>query len=305
MKFFKRWTALLLSLLLIPTLAACADRGQKAVGTCGDCDVLYEELYFEVMTQLEKQPDCTNEELWNAVESSLRARYAILSLYRKHVGEISLEDRDLIERAEADVESMITSLGGKSEYRSHLEDIHASEHFFFHYLKIALLQLELEEALFKDTELSDVSTLVEWWKNGNCSNVVTLIFPDLDTANAARAELNGGKKVEELTAMSEFSAATVQKAQYYFRGLKQTALETAACDLKAVGQVSDAIQTEKGFCVLVRTESDYEALKTYQAPTALDQYREQRISGLIDEAAADLTVTLNEYGTSLDLKNLK
>ena len=105
--------------------------------------------------------------------------------------------------------------------------------------------------------------------------------------------------------MEAFSKATVKKSEYYFRGLNQTAIETAAVDLKNVGQISDVVETEKGFCVLVRLENDFEMLKTYQAPTALDRYREQRIVGMIGEAADGLTVEWNEYGASLCLKELK
>lgn len=301
----KRWGALLLSLLMLLLCSACANRNEKAVGVCGTNNILYEELYFEVMTYLEDNPDCSEEDIRSAVEANVRSRYAVLSLYETHLGAVSLEDEALNESAERDVESMITSLGGKSAYREHLAKIHASEHFFLHYLKLSLLQMELEEELFKDTELCDVSTLVEWWRDGNCSNVTALIFSERDTANAARVELNSGKSIAELTAMEAFSKATVKKSEYYFRGLNQTAIETAAVDLKNVGQISDVVETEKGFCVLVRLENDFEMLKTYQAPTALDRYREQRISEMIGEAADGLTVEWNEYGASLCLKELK
>ena len=306
MKHIRSYTALLLlCLLLIPSLASCGGSSQKAVGTCGDFEILYEELYFEAMTYLGTHPQCTEEELWEAVEQSICQRYAIPLLYGEYLTPTSLDDEMLIQKAEADVESMITSLGGKSEYKEHLSSIHATEHFFTHFLKLSLLQLELEEAVFADTELESVDTLVEWWKNGNCSRVTELQFADETTAKAARLKLVGGATPEELSALSEFSSMTLKQSDYYFRGLKNTEKEHAAVELKTVGAISDPIATDKGFSILLREENDYELLKTYQAATALDLYREQRISSLIEEKASTLTVSWNDYAAALSIKELK
>ena len=98
---------------------------------------------------------------------------------------------------------------------------------------------------------------------------------------------------------------TLKQSDYYFRSLKNTEKEHAAVELKTVGAISAPIATDKGFSILLREENDYELLKTYQAATALDLYREQRISSLIEEKASTLTVSWNDYAASLSIKELK
>ena len=307
MKKFGKPLALLLALLLLScSLASCAKKNEKAVGVCGEYEILYEELRYETLTYLAKHPECTEEELRQAVEQAIKERYAVLVLCKEYTPSASADSPEMEERVNADIDSLISSLDGKSEYKSYLKELYATENFFKKFLAITLMQQDLENAVFQGTELESSEALLNWWKDGNCVNATKLSFSDQATAEAAREKLEKRISLQDLLKDEAFSSVTVADPMYYFRSMRNTAEEALAMELDQIGDVSSVSASEDGFYFFLwEKENDYENLATYQAPSALSIYRENRISEMILTTAEPLTVEWNEYGAELILREIK
>lgn len=298
-----RWTRfaalLLASLLMCGSLYGCGTRNKKAVGICGEYEILYEEVRFEALTYLENHSNCSEEELRNAVEQAILERYAILELCKEYTPSASMTSPELEEMAQSEKEKAITALGDKKEFKEYLKEIHASEHFFETLLIITQMQVDLETAIFAESELKDAKTLLEWLKNGNCVRVRKLVFENIETAEMAREELVADTSLEKLTEMEAFSSAKIYQPDYYYRDLNETDEELAALALEEVGAVSPVLQSNGTSYLLLRVEDDFERLEDYQVVTALERYRESRLTPLIQEVANSLTLTWNDAGNKL------
>lgn len=295
----------LVAILLVLPLASCGKKSEKAVGTCGEYEILYEEVRYEVLTYRHKHPDCTEEELRTAVEQAIRERYAVAVLCAQYTPASSMDSEALAERAKADIENLIASLGGKSEYKQYLKEMYATEHLFERLMVLALMQQDLENTVFRQTELEHAEALLNWWREGNCVQATKLIFSDRQAAEAARVLADGTVSLESLLKQNEFATAAVEPSTYYFRNLRGTPEEALALTLEDVGDAT-AVSESDGYAYffVCEKENDYDVL-VYQAPSALSIYRENRISELIISAASELTVTWNELGAELVLSDIE
>ncbi len=299
---FAAWSLILVMLAL--SLCACGARNKKTVGTCGEYEILYEELRYEALTYAEKHPDCTEEELRAAVELAILERYAIAELCKEYVPSLSMDSPELKELAESEQEKAVNDLGSKKELKAALKEIYLSEAFFQKQLILTQMQIDLEAALFEDTELRDRDTLLAWLKDGNCVRIRKFVFADEETAASARRELTGGTSPDELLQKDGFSGTTAYQPDYYFRDLKKTDEEKAALSLDR-GGVSEVLESDGTYVLLLRVEDDFDDLADYQATTALERYRENRLAPLIQEAADGLSLVWNDFGAKLTFKEIE
>lgn len=306
MNRIRRYTAVVLAviLLLLP-LTSCGKKNEKTVGMCGEYEILYEEVRYEALTYRHKHPDCTEEELRAAVEQAIRERYAVAVLCAQYTPASSMDSEVIAERAKTDIENLTASLGGKSEYKQYLKELYATAHLFERLIILALMQQDLEGTVFRQTELEHADALLNWWREGNCVQATKLTFPDRQTAEAARALIDGTASLEMLLGQEAFAAATAEPSTYYFRDLRGTPEETLALTLEGVGDATSVSVSDNGaYFFVCEKENDYEIL-VYQAPTALSIYREARISQMILTAAAELSLTWNDLGAELVLTDIE
>ena len=291
--------------LLTLSLGSCGVRGKKAVGVCGEYEILYEELRYEALTYMEKHPDCTEEELRDAVERAILERYAIPELCKQYTPSALMDSPEMKELAESEREKAISDMGSKKELKAALEEVYLSENFFEKQLILTQMQVDLETALFADTELKNKDTLLAWLKDGNCVRIRKLLFTNIESATAAREELTKGTELEDLLQKDQFSSATAYQPDYYFRDLRQTDEEKAALALTAAGDVSAVLESDGSYVLLLRVKDDFENLTNYQAVTALERYRENRLAPLIQTTADGLSVTWNDFGAKLIFKEIE
>jgi hypothetical protein len=303
-RYFRILASAMALLMAMLSLGSCTAKDRRVVAECGGYEVLYEEIRFEALTYLYRNPDASEEEVRLEVERAVKERYAVLALCAEHLPELTLESEELEARAEADEEAIIESLGGKSEYRKSLKEIYANRHFFRYFLKITLMQGELENEIYKGTHLESDKTLLDWWKAGNCTRVTRVRFSDRGAAEALLAELGAGKTMESLVGSDALAGSTIDSHYYYFRDLHGSADETAALALAATGDVSGVVETSEGFCVMIREADDFETL-VYQTSAALNLYREAQVATLIAEKAATMTFEWNNRGAKLVFGEMK
>lgn len=302
----KRWikfTALFLTLVFLScAICSCAPRNGKAVGVCGEYEILYEELRFEALTYLEKNPNCTEDELRAAVELAISERYAVAELCKQYLPSVSMESDKMKELAEAEREKAIDALGSKKDFKAYLKEIYATQNLFDRLLILTQMQIDLEKAIFAETELKNEESLLTWLKDGNCVRARRLVFDSREAAQALRAELIAAEKSDDVLKNAE--GYSVSQPDYYFRDLNLTTEEAAALALAQEGAISEVLESDGKFVLILRVEDNYENLENYQIGTVLDRYRESRLAPLIEEAKETLLVSWTERGAKLILKNI-
>ena len=314
MSFIKKILIPALCVLLVFPLFSCSNKEKKAVGTCGSYEILYEELRFEALTYRSKNPDCTAEELEAAVKKALAESYAIRALCAEQLPDLDPDSKDIKKQVDEAFASAVESLGGKKEYKKYLKESYLTEHLMRRMLTSAQMQIELESKIFSGTELANNETLLAWLDDGNYVRVRSFFFPltdadgtsMLEDAEEVRGKLQVGQKPDDvLTAAQKSAGAKYRPAEYYFRGMDGSEAEIAALSLQATGDISAVISAPDGYYILIRAENERDTLVNYQLTTVLDRYRSARLDELVAQAAASLTVVWNEYGSSIDLLEIK
>lgn len=309
-------TLLLTMLMLLPALAACADQSEEPVGSCGPYEILYEELRHYALAYRNEHPDCTEEELQSAVKRELAEQYAVLVLAAEYLPDQSIDSEEMKTLVDQSLEEAKESLGGKSAYKDYLKENNLTEHLLRRMLAIAQLQIDLETRLFAGTELESAETLLAWLDEGNYVRVRKIYFPLTDAEGVSMLEsaeemrrtlLTDRDATPDNVISSEQASAgvTCHQPEFLFRNMGDEPLNDAALRLERTGDVSDVIVTADGYYLLVRVEDDRDTLENYQLSAVLDRYRSDRFDAYIADAADTLEVTWNEFGSGLQLTELK
>ena len=298
-------TLLLALCLMLGALFACASKNEKPVGTCGDCEILYDELRFHALRLREKHPSATEDELQDAVADALCHQYAVLSLCKEYLPDLTVEDEKIQEAVDQAIESAITSQGGKSAYKKMLKERYLSKNLMRRLLAVSQMQIELEKVIYRGTELENADTFASWLTEGNCVRARRVFFPSTFTradVDQARLSLLGGASPDTLLSKEQLlGGAVCYQPDYYFRELNGTELEAAALALDSVGGVSAVVEDTNGYSILIRVENDFETLLNYQKEVAFNRYREQYLNALLDQAAKELSFVKNAYGKEIEL----
>ena len=306
MKLLKKYTAWLLILAsFVMLFASCGVGNKRVVGLCGDYEIQYEEVRFEALSYLQENPDCSEEELLAAVEQAIRERYAVLELCKEYTPEASLDSKELKELAEAELEKAIEQFGSKKEFKAYLKESYLSQNLLQKMLMITQMQVDLETAIFANTELASKDTLLTWLKNRNCARIRKITFTTLETATAAQTALRAGVTVDKLKNTDLLDNSYVSQPDYYFRNLNNTPEEAAALAIETVGDVSEIVNVSGKYYLFIREDNNFENLENYQVSLALERYRENILTPMIQEKASTLTVSWNKVGAKLELKSIK
>ena len=316
MKHTLKITALLLAAWLLFLTAGCAGNAEEPVGSCGPYEILYEELRYHTLRCRDENPGYTEEELQAAVKQALAEQYAVLELAAEYLPDRSPESESMQALVEEAIAGAKESMGGKSAFKDYLEQSYLTEHLMRRLLAITQMEIELENRLFAGTELEDEEAMLAWLDDGNYVRVRRISLPLTDAdgnpmreqAEALRLELmNAHGAAPDSLITPALTAAGVEcaPAEFLFRGMADEQLTDAALALFAVGDVSGVLETAEGYCILVRVEDDRETLEEYQLPDILDRCRAERMEELIATAAAELSVSWNEYGSGLLLTGLE
>ena len=304
---YLRIISLVLSLVTLATTGTVGGftwKNRRVVATCGDYKIRYEEIRYEAMTYRHRNPDASEEEIRLAVEQAIKERYAVLDLCTEVIPELIENVKAIKEAVKENEKEIIDSLDGGSEYRKSLKEIYANRHFFKQFLKLTIMQGELENEVYKGTNLESDKSLLEWWKDGNCVRVTRVTFSERDAAEALLAELNAGKTLEELVGSDTLAGSTIDPHYYYFRDLHGSAEEAAALALADTGALSGVVETSDGYLVMIREADDFDTL-LYQTSAALNLYRESAIAELIAKQANTMTFKWNRRGRKLSFCDMK
>ena len=243
--------------------------------------------------------------------------YAVLATCRDYMPEESINSKTIDEAVDEELEAAIEEYGGKSAFRAAMKEMYMTESFVRFNARVMKLQNELYYVLTEDLLLieNDVAAFTDWLEDGNCvylQHVKIENDPGEDpAANRAlaeqvRAQLISGEKTIDQLVGSSINEDLQNVAPYYcVRDVYKKNFEDAAFALNAPGDVSEVVEAEDGYYVLVRMEESDERAFLSRVPSLLNEYQKARMESLFEEKKKTLTIELNEFGKSIDLLTIE
>ena len=328
----KRLLIGLLALLLL-LLCACSGNRQdlKVVGSCAGYDVLYEELRYVTLTYKDMFEATYGEGIWDdpATAEQYRAEleetvfrvmlnnYAVLAACAAHaITAEDLENDAIREAVDANIEEAIESYGGEKAFAEALQNMYMTEHFLRFCLSVSQLENELKYAMIDINRIeNNVDKFMQWIEEGN-GVYVQHIYVRNDAgedreqnralAENVRAQILGGTDISKFVGSSVNDDLQNVSPYYVVRDVYVEALESAAMSLSRVGDVSQVVEVEDGYYVLVRMEESYgesgENLTLMSKVTSLlTSYQWAKVEAYVDTYKENLKIEWNEYGKSIDL----
>ncbi|MBR2926377.1 MAG: peptidylprolyl isomerase [Clostridia bacterium] len=337
MRIWKRALAVLLALFcLISVLCACGNerQEQKVIGTCAGFDVLYEELRYLTLTYKDIFEDTYGEGIWDNPETAEKYRaeleetvfrlilnnYAALRACQHYMGEEetkkAMKDQDIRASVDAQIQEVKQSYGSKGAFKDAMKENHLTEHFWRFTLTVAQLENELYYVLTDDLGLieKDHEAFYNWLRDGN-SVYVQHIFVENNKGEDKEANRQKAEQIRDTLISSADPAALVLTLAndsntdedyynvdpyYIVRDVYTEEVEEAAFSLSGIGSVSDVVEVETGFYVLVQV-ADEEPTLLSKTPSLLYSYQWAKLEAIIEGFKSEIQLELNEYGKSIDL----
>ena len=329
-------TVLLLTLLLLSSVGCYrsispSEEDLKVVGTVGDFEVYYDELFHTVMITKDEMKssygeDCFTRdpgyyavELKDRVYRNLLSSYAILSIASGLGHSIEEAERMYAEEIEADMAELCASAGGMHAYKKMLHENYMTDRFIRYYQALLILQDSAFEEYVNWQGLisSDAEEICSIILKGNTYAATRhiAVFKDngkTDEENRALIEslytrvTAGGEVFDTLVSAYNEDTAQTENGYYFMHGEMQKEYEEAAFAL-SVDEYAVA-ETDVGFYLIRRIKKDreYVMMNCYGSGSALfDSYQRYTFLSYLDEAEAELAFTPNEYGASLDLVSIE
>ncbi len=332
MKKIRSWIALaLIAVLLFTLLTGCSSQKkqeQKKIGVSAGCDVLYEELRYVTLTYKDMFESTYGEGIWDdpvtaekyraeleqTVWSVMCNNYAVLAVCQDHGMLLNdMKAESIVEAVDKKMEDAAAQCGGDAAFKKALEEMYMTENLMRFVLTVAQMENELLYVLTSDLGLieNDAAAFTDWLEDGNCVYVRHVFIRndagDDKESNRAAAEslrqrLLGASEseVDNIIKSAENEELMYLKPYYIVREVYDERVENAAFALSDVGSVSDVVEVEDGFYVLVRVAETETSLLS-AVPNLLSSYQWAKTEQLVNEKKATLTIELNEYGKSIDL----
>ena len=326
-------------LLLIPSLTACKSKwdkeGKKTIGTCGEYDVLFEELRFVTLYYKDSFAATYGEDIWDTPESAEKYReelektvwdmmlnnYAVLAACAQYrITKRDMESDAIQKAVDKEISQAIEDAGGKEAFLEMLKESYMTENFMRFSLAVTQMEHELYYTLTDDLGviMDDQETFLDWLENGNCTYVQHLFIRndphDSVEANRAIAEsirerlvktMDYEAELEYLLSNAETHEDTAVMTPYFVvRDVYTEDITSAVLPLTRPGEVSPVVETDDGFYVFVCMDYQTDTL-LLQLPSLLHSYQWAKVEEEVDRHREGLTIELNKYGQSIDLLEIK
>ena len=340
----KIWRAvafLLTFAMLLCSICACADRkNKKAIGTMGEYKIPYEQLRFITMTYKAEldvrygDGDDSNGTIWDdpataeqyraeledLVWSTMRQNYSVLQACAKYgIDKKVFEGKTVQQGTDASLENFIAEYASREEYMRDIESRYATEGVIRFHLSLDEMKYQLYEAMRKEGAfITDEGAFENWLVSGNSAYVQHFLLRlDNDEEKATeRARLEDARQkliTGEYTLTDCILNANedLQNVAPYFlvRGVHQDALVNAAVALEQDGDVSEIVELDGVFYVLVRMDETprpgingtVETPMSLKLSQLLSDYQWTIVGDAVAAAEADVKIELNKYGKKIDL----
>lgn len=329
-----KYISLFLAALLMcgAILTSCSDKVKPikstkeemtVVGSCGDYEVLYEELryvnmnykkIFESNYGADVWQDAEKcEELKNTVLDVMTYNYAVLSLC-KEVG-ISANDKKIQESVQKYIEQIVEAYGGMKEYKKALKGEYLTDHYVRFNAAVDTIEAELFYVYTQDLELieNDNEKLSDIFLDGGCARTLHVFVKNdkgesVEDNRALAAQIRqmylDGTSMDELIGEYNQDFTITTKDGLYFTYSQMEEDYEKAAFATHIGGVSEVVEASDGFYVIFRLEpEEQQVLANFQ--TLKEYYQYGKLADFIEEKQAGLAVELNDFGKSIDFVAMK
>ena len=325
---------LLITAAVLVLCASCGAVSYKSVGTCAGFEVYEDELRFVTLQYRQmmadeygediwtdpKKAESYREELYRNVLGNLTVNYAVLDLARD-VG-YNADDEDVKRLVETRLAGYKTELANYGyDYDQFLAEANLTDRLYRFTLTCDILEGQLIYAYANDLGIIDYCDVTAQDKQKFYDFVIGGGFvltyhvfvrndegedTEANRSKAAEAReflVSGKKTISQMVGSNYNEDLTETKPYCFTKGEMDPVYEEAAFKLD-VGEISPVVETERGFYVIVRQDLT-PSYATTNLSTLLQQSQYQAMSEILEAHQKELSVTLNEYGESLDLVSLK
>ncbi len=341
MKLFGKLLACLcLISLCLSAFSGCADKwdktGKEVIGTCGEYEVYYEELRFVTLYYKDQLAAQYGAHIWNdpttaqqykgeleaLVWDAMKNNYTVLlACADYHITKEDMDSDAIQDAVDEQIKEAMENIGGKKPFREDLKANYITEHFMRFSLAVTEMEYELYHVLVNDvgdSVMRDQDAFYDWLLQDNAAYVLHLYIrndpADSKEENRALAEeaesllRNSGdaaKKVKELFGSAKYNEdASLLDPYFIVRHVYEEDFEQEAMRMTDAGRVSNVIETDTGYYVLVSMEYDTQTL--LQELSELHRsYRWARVEEVVQSYRDRVNIQLNEYGRSLDLLTIQ
>ena len=324
----------LLVLCMLCSLVSCSKarpiKGTKEeltpIGTVAGYEVLYEELRYLTLKYREAMAATYGETIWDTPESreayraelekvvldNITSNYAVLALCDEV--QIKYTEEAIQEAVQKYVQQTVDELGSMKVYREQMALEYMTDHFFRFSLAVSFCENELMYVYTDDLGLieRDDDKIYDIIMGGDFARTLHIYIEnnpgeDIEANRALaqdiRRQLDEGEKFNTLIGRhSEDFYMTTTNGYYFTRGEMVEEYENATFALE-IGAISDVIETPSGFYIIQRLEPQTEYVLA-NLTALIDQYQYAMLYNMINEKQAELSLTWNDHGKTLDLTTL-
>ncbi len=316
-----------------------ADR--KTVATCNGYEIPYEELRFVTLLYKDELAAKYGDDIWDdpataeqyrdelesRVMENLNQNYKILAAC-DHL-KIKTEGTEIDNYVDEQMKTLTEVFESEAEYEAWLEEEHMTEHYARFSLGVNFLESAIYYTLLDNDmyayDLDNIGDFIDYVETS--SDYVRTVHVYIENSEGEDPEENLAKAQEvsdilqaiedpedRLSRMNEFIGSKLNEdfdnvsgyGSYFTRTEMLENFEEAAFALE-VWEVSEPVRIRQngktGYCVIMSLPREADYITTH-VETLLDNYHVVALGLYIDGFAADCTVTLNEYGKSIDLLTL-
>ena len=317
--------ALAILICLSSILASCGAKPIKSteeeaavIGNIGKYEVKYEELRFLTLTckaELAAKygddvflPESSEyigdykKELEEMVSEQICQNYAAAKTFKNN--KINVNDSKSKQYAQEYASSVMAQFDSEEEYLAYLEECYMTDAvlrfnaslegcFYRYYEKLAN---DIDEEAYNAVMSGDgfIRTMSIFIKNDEGESVEK----NRKDAENVLAEIKAGKPLSSFIG-SKYNQDTGMCDYYFLKGYFDEEYEEAAFAL-AVGEISSVVETEEGFYIIQRMETD-EGYMQNNIQALKSVYVECKMYENINKLADELVFELNDYGKTLDL----
>ena len=296
------------------------------VATCGGYDVLYDELRYITLAYRDEYTAKYGEDTWtNATKAAehlpaltedvveaLKINAAILSVCAEFG--ISPDAKDIEDAVQSEMDSMVEALGGRRAYRRMLQEMYMTDRFVRYTLTTDLCESALSKTLAEaELIISSELDFMEYAMDDEnvCATYHVFVSndegDDIEQNRATAAEvldmLKSGTDIKSLIGSKYNEDVYAPSTPYYFMKTEYDEAYEAAAFALDIGGISDVVETEDGFYVIVRQPLS-ESYIAANLTELLQRYQYAQVESLLSERRADLTVEWTDAGRALDLVTL-
>ncbi len=305
-------SALLFSFAACQKVPQSTKEESATVLTLDEYAVPYEQLHYFVRNYMADYGDASywteakaaemSDTIFEKAFSSLRDQYAILSLAKKYG--IERTDKAIEELVNGQVDAMIAEYDSVSAYVEDMAANYLTDSVYRFLLTVTACSEELYYAMLQAGDVEADDTVIEPIIRSDAFVRVKQILIANDPGEDTETNREKAEEAQKRAAAGEDFDALVKEygedlymfnntdGYYICRGVWHREFEDMAFSL-AMGEVSDVIETEAGYSVLVRCEKEDKYISAH-LDDLCDSYRDAQFSLTIEKKAAEMILTTSE-----------